>query len=187
MKDAFLCHASEDKEEVVMPIVDSFEKNGISYWLDRAEINWGDSLIDKINKGLSDSKYVIVVLSDKFLAKRWPQRELNAVLNIEASTGEVRVLPLIVGDANSIITSYTLLNDKNYIQWNGDPSIVTKALQSRINSSSVMTEKINSGVADLNIPLPKLKKRITQREKDIFLKRSFEEILSLFQRGIGKT
>ena len=74
------------------------KKNGISYWLDKAQINWGDSLTDKVNEGLADSKYVIVVLSNNFLAKRWPQRELNSVLNIEASTGEVKILPLIIGD-----------------------------------------------------------------------------------------
>lgn len=186
MKDVFICHASEDKENVVTPIVDSFKDHGISYWLDRAEINWGDSLIEKINEGLSNSKYVIVVLSDSFLAKRWPQRELNSVLNIEASTGEVKVLPLIVGDARRIIESFTLLNDKTYIQWNGEPSGVINALQGRLNSSTAVVNTSGSNAGELNIPLPRVKRQVTQREKDVFLKRVFSEILGYFKEALAK-
>src|SRR5262245_27902206 len=96
-RDVFLCHAREDKVEVVRPLATAFEMVGISYWLDEAEIRWGDSITQKVNQGLSISDYVIVVLSTSFLGKKWPQRELYAALNIEASSGEVKALPLLVG------------------------------------------------------------------------------------------
>ena len=132
MKDVFICHAGEDKETIVNPLVATLEERGLNAWLDKAEINWGDSLVEKINDGLSNSRYLIVVLSEHFLAKRWPQKELTSVLNIEASTGEVKVLPLIVGEANDIISRLPLLNDKNYLQWTGDPEAVADALQARL-------------------------------------------------------
>ena len=53
-----------------------------------------------MNEGLRISQYVIVVFSPAFLGKNWPERELNAVLNMEASIGKVKVLPLLVGTKN---------------------------------------------------------------------------------------
>ena len=44
MRDIFICHASEDKKEVVRPIVEAFRQAGISVWFDEAEIKWGDSI-----------------------------------------------------------------------------------------------------------------------------------------------
>lgn len=186
MKDVFICHAGDDKEDVVYPLVATLKERGITAWLDRAEINWGDSLVEKINDGLSNSRYVIVILSENFLAKRWPQRELNSVLNIEASTGEVKVLPLIVGEASDIVHRFTLLNDKNYLQWNGNPAEVADALQARLRESQEEGATGKSGTSNPDIPVPKVKRRVTQREKDQFVKRAFGEVLSYFKEGLAK-
>ena len=97
-KDIFICHASEDKEEVAIPLVKALDDAGITYWYDQAEIKWGDSITQKVNDGLKISRYVVVILSEAFISKNWPQRELNSALNIEASSKEVRVLPLLFGD-----------------------------------------------------------------------------------------
>jgi hypothetical protein len=94
MKDVFICHASEDKLGVVEPLVVAFERANISYWYDKAEIHWGDSITQKVNYGLSISRFVIVVLSKAFLNKNFPQHELYSVLNIEIYSQEVKVLPL---------------------------------------------------------------------------------------------
>ena len=123
MKDVFICHAREDKQEVVEPLVAGFKQVNISYWYDKAEIKWGDSITKKVNEGLNISHFVIVVLSSAFLDKNWPQRELNSVLNIEASKGEVKILPLVVvtnkQEPQDILKELPLLNDKAYLSWDG--------------------------------------------------------------------
>ena len=123
MKDVFICHASEDKQEVVEPLVAAFKQANISYWYDKAEIKWGDSITKKVNEGLSISRFVIVILSSAFLDKNWPQRELYSVLNMEATSGEVKILPLIVGtnkqEPQDILQELPLLNDKAYLSWDG--------------------------------------------------------------------
>jgi len=68
-RDIFLCHAGEDKLAVVRPLASAFERDGVSVWLDEAEIAWGDSITAKVNEGLKSSRYVVVVLSRAFLAK----------------------------------------------------------------------------------------------------------------------
>ena len=84
-KDVFICHASEDKLTIIKPLLAALDKEGITYWYDEAEINWGESIPNKVNEGLRISRYVLVVLSSFFLSKNWPQRELNSALNTESS------------------------------------------------------------------------------------------------------
>jgi TIR domain len=86
-RDIFVCHASEDKDEVVRPLVEAFTAAGVSCWYDEAEIHWGDSITQKVNEGLASLRFVVVVFSPTFVRKNWPQRELNAVLNQEVSSG----------------------------------------------------------------------------------------------------
>ena len=136
-RDVFICHASEDKQEVVEPIVNALEGTDISYWYDKAEIKWGDSITQKVNDGLKISRFVMVVLSSDFLNKKWAQRELNAILNIQASSGEVKILLLIVGndsrERESILSQFPLLNDLLYLTWNGSTQEIIEALQSRLS------------------------------------------------------
>jgi hypothetical protein len=96
-RDLFICHANEDKESIVRPLIAAFNAADTSTWFDEAEIHWGDSITQKVNEGLQTARYVIVVLSAVFVHKPWPERELYAALNMEATSGKVKVLPLLVG------------------------------------------------------------------------------------------
>lgn len=153
-RDVFLCHASEDKAGTVLPLFQGLEDAGISCWFDEAEIRWGHSITQTVNQGLGVSRYVIVVLSHAFLSKNWPQRELNAVLNQEVSSGEVRVLPLVVGDAHDeVFAAYPLLNDKRYLEWNGDLTPIISEFQRLLplGTSSVASP---SASPEPSIPMP---------------------------------
>ena len=72
-KDVFLSHASEDKAQFVAPLAEELDKRGISHWLDEAEIKWGDRITAKVDEGLALSRYVVVVKSDSFIGKGWPE------------------------------------------------------------------------------------------------------------------
>jgi hypothetical protein len=140
VRDIFICHASEDKKEIVGPIVQAFTQSGISVWYDEAEIKWGDSITQKVNEGLRISRFVIVVLSPSFAKKNWPQRELNTALNIEASTGEVKVLPLLVGsemEKREILDKYPLLSDKKYLAWIGTPQEIVQEMNNRLSKLGI--------------------------------------------------
>lgn len=193
IRDVFICHASEDKKEIVTPIVQALNNHQISYWYDEAEIKWGDSITGKVNKGLSISRYIIVILSASFISKNWPQRELNAVLNIEASSGEVKVLPLLVGtdeEQRVILEKYPLLNDKRFLPWNNNVKEIVVSLQDRLKKSPVEEQSKASLDNDLkdqfDIKMPQIKKKYTQRDKDRYLMGSFEVISSYFRAALSK-
>jgi hypothetical protein len=144
IRDVFLCHAAEDKRDIVRPLYDALCAVGITCWLDEAEIRWGDSLVGKVQEGLRDSSFVIVVLSGIFLAKPWPRRELASALSLESSSGVVRVLPLLVGgkpERQSTLKELPLLSDKLHLCWEGDPKQVVEAMRRRLQSGEATSRR----------------------------------------------
>lgn len=91
--DAFISHASEDKEDLVRPLAEKLKAAGFSIWYDEFELTIGDRLRRSIDRGLSNSRFGIVVLSPDFFAKNWPQYELDGLVAKEMTGGKV-ILPL---------------------------------------------------------------------------------------------
>ena len=146
-RDVFVCHASEDKLTIVEPVTAALKQAGISYWYDDAEILWGDSITTKVNEGLKTSRYVLAVLTPSFFGKHWPERELNSVLNIEAATGAVRLLVLLAGTTpqkSAILRQFPLLNDKLYVEWQGEPIDIVDRLKARLGASQQDTQPLTT-------------------------------------------
>lgn len=137
-RSLFLCHASEDKEAFVRPLARELNRRGITYWLDEADIKWGDKITQRINDGLARARYIVVFLSANFLGKNWPESELGAALNKENTKGQTVVLPLILGDdVDSVLDRYPLLRDKVYLKWSQPLSMVVDHLAAVIADKSV--------------------------------------------------
>ena len=88
--DAFISHASEDKDDFVRLLAKGLEEKGLSVWFDEFELKVGDSLRESIDRGLSRSRFAIVVLSPHFFKKQWPMNELNGLVTRE--TGDAKVI-----------------------------------------------------------------------------------------------
>jgi hypothetical protein len=91
--DVFVSHASEDKDEFVRDFVKCLQENGLNVWYDEFTLRVGDSLRRSIDNGLRNSRYGIVVLSEAFFSKEWPQRELDGLFAREVN-GEKVILPI---------------------------------------------------------------------------------------------
>lgn len=91
--DVFISHASEDKDEVVRPLAHALQKVGLRVWYDEFEMKIGDSLRRKIDKGLANSRFGIVVLSKEFIKKGWTNYELDGIIT-KVVTGEQILLPI---------------------------------------------------------------------------------------------
>jgi hypothetical protein len=91
--DVFISHASEDKDELVRPLAYALIAEGLSVWYDEFEMKIGDSLRRKIDKGLSNSRFGIVVLSKDFIKKGWTNYELDGIIT-KSVTGEQVILPI---------------------------------------------------------------------------------------------
>ena len=91
--DVFVSHASEDKDDFVRDFVKCLQENGLEVWYDETTLQLGDSLRRSIDSGLKNSRYGIVVLSEAFFKKEWPQRELDGLFAREIN-GEQVILPI---------------------------------------------------------------------------------------------
>lgn len=91
--DVFISHASEDKSAFVTPLASALKRYGLKVWFDKFRLKVGDSLHDSIEMGLARSRYGVVVLSPKFLAKKWPREELNGLFAREIAGRKV-ILPV---------------------------------------------------------------------------------------------
>jgi hypothetical protein len=92
--DVFICHASEDKEEVARPLYTELTKRGFKVWFDEATLTLGDSLPAKIDVGLASCRFGVVILSPSFFAKNWTRKELDGLAEREAGTGQKVILPV---------------------------------------------------------------------------------------------
>ena len=90
--DFFISHATEDKN-FVRPLAKVLKKAGCKVWYDEFEMKVGDSLRQKIDYGLANSRYGIVVISNYFINKNWTAYELNGMIAREIDGVKV-VLPL---------------------------------------------------------------------------------------------
>jgi len=127
--DAFISHASEDKEEFVRPLAEALKEAGYDIWYDEFALSVGDSLRRTIDKGLAASRYGIVVLSSAFFAKNWPQYELDGLVAKEME-GEKVVLPIWHKVSKDEVMSYS-------------PSLTDKvAINSSLSSIAQIVEQL---------------------------------------------
>jgi len=91
--DVFISHASEDKDEIVRPLAVKLLSMGLKVWYDEFELKIGDSLRRKIDKGLANSRFGIVVLSTAFIGKGWTNYELDGIVT-KTISGQQVILPI---------------------------------------------------------------------------------------------
>lgn len=65
----FISHASEDKEEFVRQFANTLTNKDLKVWYDVFTLRIGDSLRQKIDRGLAKSRVGLIVLSPSFIIK----------------------------------------------------------------------------------------------------------------------
>lgn len=118
--DFFISHASEDRN-IADELYNEFQKIQISCWYDNCEIGIGDPITQKINEGLKESKYGIVLISRNSIHRNWVLAEIGAFLNLEISGGKTRLIPLLIDDdqtiENIMKNQIPLMADKKFLKW----------------------------------------------------------------------
>lgn len=106
--DLFISHASEDKEKIARPLTRLLESRGYKVWFDECELTIGDSLRQRIDQGLAQSKFGIVILSPSFFTKEWPKKELDGLVAREGSQRKV-ILPVWHGVESADVAKFSPL------------------------------------------------------------------------------
>jgi hypothetical protein len=105
----FIIHSHQDKE-FVDELGAALVNNRTRVWLDRWELNVGDSLIDRIQAAIMEASAIIIVLSRASVESQWCRKELSAGLIRELEERRVVVLPVLIEDCDMPV----FLKDKVY-------------------------------------------------------------------------
>jgi hypothetical protein len=122
-------------------------KNNANVWIDKWELNVGDSLIDRIQNAIENAGALLVVLSKASVESEWCKKELNAGLIRELEEKRVVVLPVLKEDCNIPV----FLRDKLYADFRTDfeegfrdilaaIAKVTNPEQGRIRTNETVTD-----------------------------------------------
>lgn len=88
------------------PLAEMLTAAGARVWLDQHELQIGDSLSEEIDKGLSRSRYGVVILSKPFIKKHWTKKELSGLRALE-ETRKGCILPVWHGVTKEEMTRFT--------------------------------------------------------------------------------
>ncbi len=93
-KQGFLSYSHQDRD-FAEQIARELRDKGVDVWLDKWEIQPGDSLIQKIfSEGLHGCDVFLVLLSPASVASNWVRQELDAAM-IRKIEGITRIIPVI--------------------------------------------------------------------------------------------
>jgi hypothetical protein len=90
-----LSHNWNDKEFVRRLYIDLINK-GIKAWFDEAEMNPGDSLIEKIQQAIDEMDYLAVCLSPNSVTSQWVLEEVKQALFYQITKKRIKVLPILI-------------------------------------------------------------------------------------------
>lgn len=91
--DVFILYASEDADDVSLPLVKALQQCELKVSVDRFGIKMGDVLRRRIDAGLANSRLALVIISKAFLEKGWTSAEMDCLVT-KSATGEQVILPI---------------------------------------------------------------------------------------------
>ncbi|HWN41207.1 MAG TPA: TIR domain-containing protein [Thermoanaerobaculia bacterium] len=95
MASVFLSHSSHDKE-AARRLAKDLRANRHAVWLDEWEIHVGECIHSKIEKGIQESDFLVLLLSSHAVASKWVDREWKAAHWNEVESNSVALLPVLL-------------------------------------------------------------------------------------------
>ena len=91
----FISHSSEDKV-FAKKLSDDFLQMGYRPWLDEWEIKVGECIVKKIEAGIADADFVVIILSNHSVSSEWVSVEWKTKYWDEIDTTNILVLPALI-------------------------------------------------------------------------------------------
>jgi hypothetical protein len=109
MKHIFISYSHEDSE-IADRLAADLRDAGLSATYDKWMLRVGDSILEKVASVVSESAFIIVLLSPWSVESKWVKKELSLAMASELSKGSVTVLPALLQHC----TIPSMLADKLY-------------------------------------------------------------------------
>jgi len=120
----FISYSHRDSD-IVEKIATYLVSRNIHIWIDKWQLNHGDSLITKIQDAITESSVLLIMLSTVSVESEWCKKELTAGLLRELEEKRVVTIPVLLEDCNIPL----FLRDKYYADFRNDFDQTIKNLQ----------------------------------------------------------
>jgi TIR domain len=83
--------------QATRPLADLLIANGITVWYDEYSMRLGDDILHKIDEGLVNSRFGVIIFSPKFFAakKVWTMKEYSGLVAGENADKETRIISVL--------------------------------------------------------------------------------------------
>jgi hypothetical protein len=136
----FISYSHQDSD-FVDQLALQLVRHRVNVWMDRWELNVGDSLLSKVQEAITGASALLVVLSKASVSSEWVKKEVNAGLFRELDEKKVIVLPVLVEDCQIPV----FLRDKLYADFRSDfDAGLEKILESVARISNASTGRIDA-------------------------------------------
>ena len=119
--DAFIAHDSRDKVDLARPLAIALSKLGLIVWYDEFSLKPGDRLSESIDKGLTECRHAVLLVSNHLLENTtWANTEMSALLT-RAITQANSLIPVWANvDAKTVAMRSARLADIVALNHSGD-------------------------------------------------------------------
>lgn len=93
MPNVFISHRKTDDAEAER-LAQEIQKAGHAVWFDVWDINIGDSIVERMNSGLTGSTYLVLCYSEAGVLSSWMGREWESALARQLNGSDVKILPV---------------------------------------------------------------------------------------------
>jgi hypothetical protein len=97
-KKVFISYSYQDRDFVEW-LKNNLQELGLDIWYDQAEMQVGDSIKEKVTKGIESSSAFILVLSSASKNSNWVRYEMNSALLLSAIKKGISILPIKIDDS----------------------------------------------------------------------------------------
>lgn len=181
--DVAISFAGEDRT-TARELADTLTANGVKVFYDEFHLLdlWGKNLVEFFQDTyMNQARFFIPLLSAHYAEKAWPSLEKQSALARTMQTKGEYILPLRLDDTQvpGILPTVGYLDLR---QINIDR--VVELVLHKLGRTESKTMDDRTPVARLDIPMPTIQPKPTQRDKDLFAQESFHCIREYFRQGL---
>jgi len=141
----FVSYSSRD-EVFVSKLVSDLRTYNLNIWIDKEQIDGGDSVPSKVSEGLSTCNFFFIILSKNSVKSRWVKKELDTATMKEIDKNRPKIIPVLIETCDIP----ELLISKRYVDFRYSYSSGIINLLDSIYETEQATRAENS----LFLPLP---------------------------------
>ena len=120
----FVSYSTKDFSTVV-EIVNALRTHALAVWLDQSEIDAGDNIVARIDAGLSEWKYFLLVASQNYFASEWTKAEYRAAFYAALGANDRKIIVVSLGE----VPLPALIASNRYIRYTTAQGVAAEILR----------------------------------------------------------